>query len=113
MLVATDNSTVAACIEKQGETHLAEMCALLRKVMTWCHHYQITLKSEAHSRVPEYDGGPTVQVKPSPVNKMVTISAGIQTDLSKRFTPNVDLFDTHLNHKVPLYLRSQTNMLGT
>ena len=44
VLVATDNSTVVAYINKQGGTHLVEMCALLSKIMTWCHHYHITLK---------------------------------------------------------------------
>ena len=34
---------------------------------------------------------------------MVTSSAGVQTDLSKWFTPHVNLFATRLNHKVPLY----------
>ena len=34
-------------------------------------------KSQAHSRVPECDG------RPSPINRMVTASAGVQTDLSK------------------------------
>ena len=45
VLVATDNSTVVAYINKQGGTHSAEMCALMWKIMTWCHHYQITLKA--------------------------------------------------------------------
>ena len=45
IFVATDNSTVVAYINKQGGTHLPEMCAPLRKIMTWCHHYQITLKA--------------------------------------------------------------------
>ena len=45
VLVATDNSTVVAFINKQGGTHSVEMCALLSKIMTWCHHYQITLKA--------------------------------------------------------------------
>ena len=45
VLVATDNSTVVAYINKQGGTHSAEMCALLWKIMTWYHHYQITLKA--------------------------------------------------------------------
>ena len=44
-LVTTDNSTVVAYINNQGGTHSAEMCALLWKIMTWCHHYQITLKA--------------------------------------------------------------------
>ena len=38
VLVATDNSTEVAYINKQGGTHSAEMCALLWKIMTWCHH---------------------------------------------------------------------------
>ena len=45
VLVATDNSTVVAYINKQGGTHSTEMCALLWKIMTWCHHYHITLKA--------------------------------------------------------------------
>ena len=39
------------------------------------------LKSHTHFRVSECDGQPSVQVKPSPVNRMVT--AGVQTDLSE------------------------------
>ena len=45
VLVATDNPTVVAYIYKQGGTHSAEMCGLLWKIMTWCHHYKITLKA--------------------------------------------------------------------
>ena len=41
------------------------------------------IKSQTHSRVPECDGRPSVQVKPSAVNRMVTASAGVQADLSK------------------------------
>ena len=72
--------------------------------MTWCHHYQITDKSQAHSRVLECecDLRPTVQVEPSPINRMVTAFAGVQTDLL--LTPHIDLFATRLNHKVPLYV---------
>ena len=40
-------------------------------------------KSQAHSRLPECDGQHSVQVEPSPINRMVTASAGVQTDLSK------------------------------
>ena len=41
------------------------------------------LKSQTHSRVSECDGRPSVQVEPSPVNRMVTASEGVQTDLSQ------------------------------
>ena len=50
VLVAKDNSTVVAYINKQGGTHSAEMCAVLWKIMTWCHHYHITLKARHITR---------------------------------------------------------------
>ena len=41
------------------------------------------IKSQTHSRVSECDGRPPVQVEPSTVNRMVTASASVQTDLSQ------------------------------
>ena len=41
------------------------------------------IKSQTHSRVSECDDRPSVQVKPSTVDRMVTASADVQTDLSK------------------------------
>ena len=41
------------------------------------------IKSQTHSRVSECDGRPSIQVEPSTVYRMVTASAGVQTDLSK------------------------------
>ena len=40
------------------------------------------IKTQSHSRVSECDGRPPVQVEPSAVNRMITASAGVQTDLS-------------------------------
>ena len=71
------------------------------------------IDSQTHPRVSECDGRPSVQVKPSAVNRMVTVFHQIY---QKWFTPHVDLFATHLNHKLPQYcrcLQSQTQMLGT
>ena len=79
VLVATDNSTVVAYINKQGGTHSAEMCALLGKIMGPSLPHNI--ESQARSRVPECDGRPTVQVQPSAVNRMVSAPTGVQTDL--------------------------------
>ena len=41
------------------------------------------IESQTHSRVLECDGRPSIQVKPSAVNRLVTTSAGVQTDLPK------------------------------
>ena len=104
VLVATDNSTVVAYLNKQGGTHSAEMCALLWKIMTWCHHYPITSKAR-HI--------------PGCLNVMADIlsrsNQGQSTEWSLHpqvfkqfcqmwFTPHVDLFTTRLNHNLPLYV---------
>ena len=64
--------------------------------MTWCNHYQITLKAnmmtDLLSRSNQFQ------------STMVTASAGVQTDLSQVVHSSCRSFATHLNHKVPLYM---------
>ena len=104
LLVATDNSTVVAYINKQGGTHSAEMCALLWKIMTWCHHYQITLKAR---HIP---GCLNVMADLlSRSNQVQSTEWTLHLQMFRQiclkwFTPHVDLFATCLNHKVPLYV---------
>ena len=101
VLVATDNSTVVAYINKQGGTHSAEMCALLWKIMTWCHHYHITLKAR---HIP---GCLNVMADLlSRSNQVQSTEWSLHPQVFKQicrkwFTPHVDLFATHLNHKLP------------
>ena len=102
VLVATDNSSVVAYINKQGGTHSAEMCALLWKIMTWCHHYHITLKAR---HIP---GCLNVMADLlSRSNQVQSTEWSLHPQVFKQicqkwFTPHVDLFATHLNHKLPL-----------
>ena len=67
------------------------------------------LKSQTHSRVSECDGRP-IQVEPSSVNRMALHSQVFKHISLKWFTPHVDLFATHLNHKVPLYVCPVPNL---
>ena len=104
VLVATDNSTVVAYINKQGGTHSTEMCALLWKIMTWCHHYHITLKAR---HIP---GCLNVMADLlSRSNQVQTTEWSRHPQIFKQIcqrwvTPHVDVFATHLNHKLPLYV---------
>ena len=83
MLVATDNSTVVAYINKQGGTHSAEMCALLWKLMTWCHHYHITLKARHIPGCLNVMADLLSRSNQVQSDRMVTSSTGVQTDLPK------------------------------
>ena len=97
VLVATDNSTVVAYINKNplsGDVRFpVENLGLVPSLPD-------NLKSHAYSRVPECDGLCTVPVEPSPMNRMVTASAGVQTDLSKVVHSSCRSMCPRLNHKV-------------
>ena len=104
VLVAMDNSTVVAYINKQGGTRSAEMCALLWKIMTWFHHYQKTLKAR---HIP---GCLNVMADLlSRSNQVQSTEWSLHPEVfhqicQKWFTHHVDLFATHLNHRLPLYV---------
>ena len=106
VLVPTDNSAVVAYINKQGGTHSVEMCALLWKIMTWCHRYHITLKAR---HIP---GCLNVMADLlSRSNQVQSTEWSLHPQVFKQicqkwFTPHVDLFATHLNHKLSLYVSS-------
>ena len=98
------NSTVVAYINKQGGTQSAEMCTLLWKIMTCCHHYQITLKAR---HIPGY-----LNVMADLLSRSNQVQStewsqhpqDFKQICQKWFTPHVDLFATRLNHKFPLYV---------
>ena len=45
VLIATDNTTVVAYINKEGGMRSDPLCALLWKILTWCSQRQVTLKA--------------------------------------------------------------------
>ena len=45
VLVATDNTTVVAYINKEGGMKSGPLCALLWRILTWCSSNQVTLKA--------------------------------------------------------------------
>ena len=80
------------------------MCALLWQVMTWCHHYQITVKAR---HIP---GCLNVMADLlSRSNQVQSTEWSLHPQVFKQicqkwFTPHVDLFAIRLNHKLPLYV---------
>ena len=78
--------------------------SLLWKIMTWCHHYHITLKAR---HIP---GCLNVMADLlSWSNQMQSTEWSLHPQVFKQicqrwFTPHVDLFATHLNHKLSLYV---------
>ena len=58
------NTTVVAHINKQGETHLVELWALMWRFLTWCNKHQITL-SKTCPGLPQCHYGWPLQEKPT------------------------------------------------
>ena len=68
--------------QTRGNTLSGDVCTPVENhdlVPSFSHH----IESQAHSRVSECDGRPTFQVESGTVDRMVTTSTGVQTDLPK------------------------------
>ena len=102
--VGCDGQLNSGSLHQQTRRNSAEMCALLWKIMTWCHHYHITLKAR---HIP---GCLNVMADLlSRSNQVQSTEWSLHLQVFKQicqkwFTPHVDLFATHLNRKLPLYV---------
>ena len=99
-----DGQLNSGSLHQQTRRNSAEMCAPLWKMMTWCHHYHITLKAR---HIP---GCLNVMADLlSRSNQVQSTEWSLHLQVFKQicqkwFTPHVDLFATHLNHKLSLYV---------
>ena len=45
VLITSDNTSVVAYINRQGGTRSAKLCALMWRILTWCHKNNVTLRA--------------------------------------------------------------------
>ena len=113
VLVATDNTTVVLYINKEGGMRSGPLCALLWRILTWCTGNQVTLKAR---HIP---GRLNVVA-----DKLSRLGQTIQTELSllpKVFQalcnrwhhPQIDLFATRFNNKLPLFVSPVPDPMAT
>ena len=76
VLIASDNTSVVAYINKQGGTRSAELCALMWRILTWCNQNNVTL----HPGITQRNSGRPLQEEPDPINRMVPLSTNLQTN---------------------------------
>ena len=104
VLVATDNTTVVAYINKEGGMRSGPLCALLWRILTWCSQRQVTLEAR---HIPGH-----LNVI---ADKLSRLGQTIQTEWSllpevfqelciKWHRPQIDLFATRFNHKLPQFV---------
>ena len=104
VLVATDNTTVVAYINKEGGMKSGSLCALLWRILSWCTRQQVTLRArhipgrlnviaDKLSRL-----GQTIQTEWS------LHPAVFQAVCARWHQPKVDLFATRFNNKLPQFV---------
>ena len=104
VLIATDNTTVVAYINKEGGMKSGSLCALLWRILSWCTRQQVTLRArhipgrlnviaDKLSRL-----GQTIQTEWS------LHPAVFQAVCTRWHQPKVDLFATRFNNKLPQFV---------
>ena len=104
VLIATDNITVVAYINKEGVMKSGSLCALLWRILSWCTRQQVTLRAR---HVP----GRLNMI----ADKLSRLGQTIQTEWSlhpevfqavcpRWHQPQVDLFATRFNNKLPQFV---------
>ena len=104
VMIVTDNASVVAYIRKEGGTHSPSLCMEVWETLLWCHNKGISL------RVRHIPGKNNILA-----DRLSRISKPISTEWSLDQTicnaicmmtdhPNIDLFATRLNNRLPLYV---------
>ena len=103
MLVCTDNTTVVSYINKEGVMRSGSLCALLWRLLSWCNQRETVLRAiHIPSRLNVI------------ANNLSRHGQVIQTEFSllqevfdhlclRWHSPEVDLFATRFNHKLPQF----------
>ena len=99
VLIAKDNTTVVYYINKQGGMKSGSLCALLWRLLSWCHprgrhipgHLNVIAdKLSRHNQV---------------IQTELSLSQWVFNLLCSRWArPQVDLFTTRFNHKLPQFV---------
>ena len=104
VLIASDNTSVVSYINKQGGTKSADLCALIWRILTWCHNNKVTLRARhVPGSLNVIADGLTRR------NQIQSTEWSLSPQIFKKVSriwesPQVDLFATSLNKKLPLYV---------
>ena len=104
VLVATDNTTVVAYINKEGGMRSGPLCALLWRILTWCTKRQIILRAR---HIPGCLN--VVADKLSRLGQVIQTEWALLPEIFQRICqqwhyPRVDLFATRFNHKLTQFV---------
>ena len=104
VLVATDNTTVVSYINKEGGMRSGSLCALLWRLLSWCHSRGIILRAR---HIPGRLN--VIADKLSRHNQVIQTEWSLSQQVfcllfSSWALPQLDLFATRFNHKLPRFV---------
>ena len=104
VMISTDNTTVVSYINKLGRTHSPNLCIEVWEILSFCQEHDIVIRIH---HIPD-----KINILAECLSRLVrpikTEWALDQSVVKSVFQmlkfPIVDLFATHFNHKLPLYV---------
>ena len=104
VLIAMDNTTVVSYINKEGGMRSGSLCALLWRLLSWCHPRKIILRAR---HIPGRLN--VIADKLSRHNQVIQTEWCLSQQVfnllcSKWARPQIDLFATRFNHKLPKFV---------
>ena len=104
VLVATDNTTVVAYINKEGGMKLGSLCTLLWRILSWCTRKQVNLRA---CHIPGRLN--MIAVKLSRLGQTIQREWSLHPEVFQAICswwhqPQVDLFATRFNNKIPQFV---------
>ena len=104
VLICSDNSTVVSYLSKEGGTHSIEMCALIWRILAFTNSRRIQIRAR---HVPGCLNvtADSLSRRDKVIQTEWSLHQQILNQICKVWhTAMVDLFATHLNHKLPIYV---------
>ena len=103
-MISTDNTMVVSYINKQGGTHSPNLCVEVWEILSWCLEHNIVI------RVRHIPGKFNILADclsrlDKPIKTEWALDQTVANSVFQMLKfPNVDLFATQFNHKLPLYV---------
>ena len=113
VLVATDNTTAVSYINKEGGMRSGPLCALLWRILTWCTRNQVALKARHIPGRLNVVADKLSQLGQTIQTEWSLLPEVFQTICSRWHRPQIDLFATRFNNKLPLFVSPVPDPLAT
>ena len=103
-MISTDNATVVSYINKQGGTHSPNLCVEVWEILSWCLEHDIIIRIR-HNPGKFNILADCLSNLDKPIRTEWALDQTVANSVFQMLNfPNVDLFATRFNHKLPLYV---------